>query len=108
MLVSVVNHSHAVHLGSIGWHVTEPVFPLPSHAVAVNETVPSFLNVTIPVYVSISATSVSEDDHFTHLLVALPEVIVALRVCETPTHSSFELVYGRENQQGNGGEEGSD
>ena len=89
--LSVVYHSQTFQFASVGLHSIDLVTPEPSHAVAVNTTLPAFLNVTRPVYVSISATSVSDEDQTTDLFVA-SLFNTADNVTATPTVSTFELL----------------
>ena len=90
-LLSVVYHSETVQFASAGLHTIDSVIPEPSHAVAVNSTVPAALNVTRPLYGSISATDVSDEVQTTVLLVA-SLFTTADNVTATPTVSTFELL----------------
>ena len=88
--LSDVYHSIWVHVGDVGLHVTVFSTPLPSHAVTVNVTSPAAINLTLPVYSSIVATSVFEEDHLTEPFVTPLGVTAALNVTGTPTISRGE------------------
>ena len=90
-VLSVVYHSDTVQLASVGLHSTVAVTSEPSHADAVNTTLPAALNVTFPLYGSIVATVSSDEDQTTVLLVA-SLFTVADNVTATPTVSTFELL----------------
>ena len=91
MSLSVVYHSETVQVASTGLHSIVANTAEPSHAVAVKATAPAFLNVTLPVYGSIVATSSSEEDQITVLFVA-SLFTDADNVTATPTVSTFELL----------------
>ena len=90
MALSVVYHSETVQFESFASHVIESETPLPSQAVAVNVTVPAFLNATFPVYLSTTPISSLDDDHLIDLFVASDET--AAESCKaTPTVYLVEL-----------------